>query len=75
MYSNILIICVFKFLFFYCIVLGKIEELSQRAGDSFNQLSQIQLESLVKLCDVNNSPDEQSVNLLVTLLNWPKGKY
>lgn len=59
----------------FSFILGKIKELSTRAEDSISQLIQTQLESLEKLCDINNSPDEQSVNILVTLLNWPNGKY
>lgn len=56
------------------VFLGKIEEFNKRAGNSFNQLNQSQLESLLKLCDVNTSPDDQSVKTLITLLDWPKGK-
>lgn len=54
-------------------VLGKIEEFNKKAGDSFNKLNQSQLDSLVKLCDVNISPDEHSIEILISLLDWPKG--
>lgn len=56
------------------LVLGKIVEFNKRTGDSFNKLNQSQLESLVKLCDVNASPDDESVNNLIILLDWPQGK-
>lgn len=55
-------------------VLGKIEEFNKKAGDSFNKLNQSQLDSLVKLCDVNNSPDEDTIKILIGLLDWPKGE-
>lgn len=55
-------------------ILGKIIEFNKKAGDSFNHLEQSQLESLVKLCDEKASPDAQSLKILITLLDWPKGK-
>jgi len=55
-------------------ILGKIEEFNKKAGDSFNKLNQKQLDSLVKLCDVNIIPDEDDVKILISLLDWPKGK-
>jgi len=55
-------------------VLGKIEEFNKKAGDSFNKLNQSQLDSLVKLCDVNISPDEDTIKILIRLLDWPKGE-
>jgi len=55
-------------------VLGKIEEFNKKPGDSFTQLTQSQLESLIKLCDINTIPDEQSMNILIALLDWPKSK-
>jgi hypothetical protein len=55
-------------------ILDKIEEFNKKAGDSFNKLNQSQLDSLVKLCDVNINPDEDSIKILINLLDWPKGK-
>lgn len=55
-------------------VLGKIVEFNAKAGDSSNKLEQSQLESLVKICNENSSPDEQLVKILITLLDWPKSK-
>jgi len=54
-------------------ILDKIEEFNKKAGDSFNKLNQSQLDSLVKLCDVNINPDENSIKILINLLDWPKG--
>lgn len=59
---------------FYYFVLGKIEEFNKKSGDSFCELNQNQLEALIKLCDENTIPDEQSVVTLIALLDWPKGK-
>lgn len=56
------------------IFLGKIEEFNKKAGNSL-QLNENQLKSLLKLCDVNTSPDEESVKTLIILLDWPKGKW
>lgn len=55
-------------------VLGKIEEFNKKAGDSFIKLNQSQLDSLAKLCDINISPDRDTINILISLLDWPKGK-
>lgn len=55
-------------------VLGKIQEFNKKM-DSVNQLNQSQLDSLLKLCDEKTSPDEQSVKILITLLDWQKGSF
>jgi len=63
---------VYFILFIY--ILGKIEEFNKKAGDSFNKLNQSQIDSLGKLCDVNISPEMENINILISLLDWPKGK-
>jgi len=55
-------------------ILGKIEEFNKKAGDSFTKLNQSQLNSLAKLCDVNINPDDDTIKILISLLNWPNGK-
>lgn len=55
-------------------ILGKIEEFNKKAGDSFNKLNQSQLNSLVKLCDENIDPDDGTIKILISLLDWPNGK-
>lgn len=55
-------------------ILGKIEEFNKKADDSFYKLNQSQLDSLVKLCDVNINPDKDNIKILISLLDWPKGK-
>jgi hypothetical protein len=53
--------------------LGKVQEFNKKI-ESVNQLNQSQLDSLLKLCDEKTTPDDQSVKILITLLDWPKGK-
>ncbi|XP_050425163.1 phospholipase A-2-activating protein [Adelges cooleyi] len=54
------------------IIFNKIEEFNKKTGDSNSQLDKSQLESLMKLCNVDCSFDETSVNTLIHLLDWPK---
>uniref|UniRef100_A0A2S2QSN7 Phospholipase A-2-activating protein n=1 Tax=Sipha flava TaxID=143950 RepID=A0A2S2QSN7_9HEMI len=51
--------------------LGKVQEFNKKI-ESVNQLNQSQLDSLLKLCDEKTTPDDQSVKILITLLDWPK---
>lgn len=50
------------------------EEFNNKPG-LFYKLNKSQIESLLKLFELDTIPDQEIVNVLISLLDWPNGKY
>jgi len=56
------------------LISDKLRELNRKTGDNAHHVEESTLEGVVKLADLQGSPDPSCVPILTKLLEWPQGK-